>query len=90
MPFVEVKEGEKTTRVYLGSMRYLMTEGFNPKADEEIVVKGYKTGDAVVAVTVTLPGRNKTIRLRGDDGRPLWRGGPRGRGGRWRGAGSTV
>lgn len=42
MPFVTVKNGEQKMKVYLGSMRYLMGQGFNPKVDEEIVVKAYK------------------------------------------------
>ena len=78
MPFVTVKNGEQKMKVYLGSMRYLMGQGFNPKVDEEIVVKSYKWNDEFVAATVTLPAQGKTVRLRDEDGRPLWRGGPRG------------
>ena len=76
MPFVTVKSGDQKMRVYLGSMRYLMGQGFNPKVDEEIVVKAYKWNDDFVAATVTLPAQGKTVRLRDEDGRPLWRGGP--------------
>jgi hypothetical protein len=76
MPFVTVKNGERKMKVYLGSMRYLMGQGFNPKVDEEIVVKAYKWNDDFVAATVTLPAQGKTVRLRDEDGRPLWRGGP--------------
>jgi hypothetical protein len=78
MPFVTVKSGDQKMKIYLGSMRYLMGQGFNPKVDEEIVVKAYKWNDDFVAATVTLPGQGKTLRLRDEDGRPLWRGGPRG------------
>ena len=78
MPFVTVASGDQTVKVFLGSMRYLMTQGFNPKVDDEISVKAYKMNSDFVAATVTLSGQNKTIRLRDEFGRPLWRGGPRG------------
>ncbi len=78
MPFVTVKSGDQTVKVYLGSMRYLMTQGFNPKLGDEIAVKAYKMNGDMVAATVTLPADNKTIRLRDEAGRPLWRGGMRG------------
>ena len=76
MPFVTVKSGDQKMRVYLGSMRYLMGQGFNPRVDEEIVVRAYKWDNDFVAATVTLPAQGKTVRLRDEDGRPLWRGGP--------------
>ncbi len=76
MPFVTVKSGDQKIKVHLGSMRYLMGQGFNPKVDEEILVKAYKWNDDLVAISVTLPGQGKTVRLRDEDGRPLWRGGP--------------
>ncbi len=77
MPYVTVKSGTEESDVYLGSMRYLMTQDFNPKVDDEIVVKAYKTANGLLAATVTLPGAHKTVRLRDEYGRPLWRGGPR-------------
>ena len=78
MPFVTVRSGDQKVKIYLGSMRFLMGQGFNPKVDEEIVIKAYKWNDDFVAATVTLPSQGKTLRLRDEDGRPLWRGGPRG------------
>ena len=78
MPFVTVKSGDQKMKIYLGSMRYLMGQGFSPKVDEEIVVKAYRWNDDFVAATVTLPAQGKTVRLRDENGRPLWRGGPRG------------
>ena len=78
MPFVETKDGNEVWTVYLGSMRYLMMQGFNPKVDEDIVAKAYKTQTAFIAASVTLPSENKTVRLRDENGRPVWRGGPRG------------
>ncbi len=78
MPYLEVKTAKGTTRVYLGSMRYLMEENFNPKSGQEVAVKGYQVNDAVVASQVSLPAEKKTLKLRDSNGWPLWRGGPRG------------
>lgn len=77
MPFVEIKTGDKVAKVQLGSMRYLMAQGLNPKVDEEIVAKAYKLESGFVAITISLPAQNKTVRLRDDKGWPVWRGGPR-------------
>ncbi|HZT31511.1 MAG TPA: hypothetical protein VFA33_16600 [Bryobacteraceae bacterium] len=74
MPYLEVKTGPDSTKVYLGSMRYLIAENFNPKAGQEVTVKGYKLNDAVIAIQVTLPAENRTLKLRDEQGRPLWRG----------------
>ena len=79
MPYLEVKLGYESTKVYLGPMRYLVAENFTPKTGEEITVKGYKLTDGVVAIQVTLPQQNKVLKLRDPNGWPLWRGGP------WRG-----
>ncbi len=78
MPSLEVKTGDKTVSVLLGSMRYLLEQDFNPKAGEEVAVTGYKAGDGVVAITVTLPATGKVLKLRDDAGRPVWMGGRRG------------
>ena len=75
MPFVTIKTGDQVVKVYLGSMRYLMAQGLNPKVNEEIAVKAYKMDSDFVAATVTLPDQNKTVRLRDENGIPLWRGG---------------
>jgi hypothetical protein len=53
-------------------------QGFNPRLDDKILVKAFKMNNDLMAVTVTLPAVNKTIRLRDEYGRPLWRGGMRG------------
>lgn len=84
MPFLEMQSGAGTTKVLLGAMRYLMRENFNPKAGSEVEVRGYKTADQVVAISVTLPGENKTLKLRDERGYPVWMGG-HGRGARMRG-----
>jgi hypothetical protein len=89
-PSLLVDQGGTTTRVILGSMRYLVQQNFNPKVGEEVDIKGYKAGDVIVASSVTLVGENQTLKLRDDNGWPLWmggaggrgRGGPGGRGGR--------
>lgn len=76
MPYLIVRSGGREAKVFLGSMRYLMSNGFNPKLDEEVVAKAYKTAeDEYVAAAVTLTGPKKTLQLRDDDGRPMWRGG---------------
>jgi hypothetical protein len=80
-PSLDVKTtAGKTWKVRLGSMRYLMEQNFNPRAGQQAAVKGYKIADdELVAETVTLPETKKTIRLRDENGYPLWRGrmGPR-------------
>lgn len=80
MPSLLVRTGEETTRVILGSMRYLMERNFNPKAGEEVRVTGYRVGDLVYASAVTLRSENQTLQLRDEAGRPLWIGGRFGRG----------
>lgn len=72
-PFLEVRNGEGLHRVALGSMRYLMENNFNPKAGEQVVVKGYRLETEIVAALVELPATRTVIRLRDDDGYPLWR-----------------
>jgi hypothetical protein len=79
MPHLEVRSGGSTVRVVLGSVRYLMEQNFNPKAGEEIVVSGFKVDGVVLAVTVKLVKDGKLLRLRDDQGRPVWMRGPRGR-----------
>lgn len=73
MPSLEVRKGEETVRVFLGSMRYLMEQNFNPKAGAEVAIKGYQLEKSVVAITVTAGG--KVLRLRDENGRPVWMGG---------------
>lgn len=82
VPLIEVKQADAVTTVYLGAMRYLIAENFNPKAGQAVTGKGYKTGDSIVAIEVTLVEQNKTLKLRDSEGRPLWRGGPWGKRGR--------
>ncbi len=79
MPFVEIKTAGQVAKVQLGSMRYLMAQGFNPKVDDEIVAKAYKLDTGFIAITVTLPAHKKTVQLRDEQGRPVWRGGGPGR-----------
>jgi hypothetical protein len=81
MPYLEVRTPNGVSKVFLGSVRYLIEQDFNPKAGDELTVKGYKMTDSVVAITVTLTSTGKVLKLRDDDGRPVWmrgrRGGPR-------------
>jgi len=82
MPSLEVKTvAGATWKVWLGSMRYLVEQNFNPKAGQAVSVKGFKeTDQEVTASSVTLTETKQTIRLRDESGRPVWRGGFRGRG----------
>ena len=76
MPFVEVKTPQGSVKLYLGAMRYLMQENFNPKAGEAIEARGYKMNEqGVVAIRVELPDSKKTLKLRDENGWPLWMGG---------------
>ena len=77
MPSVTIKTETDRKLVYLGSMRYLMMQNFNPKLDEEIVVKAFQADGQYFAASVTLPAGNQTIQLRDANGRPVWRRGPR-------------
>ena len=86
-PFVEVKKGEETVRVALGSMRYLMEHEFNPKAGDTIEVKGYQLKGGVVAIEARIGG-GKTLAFRDSEGRPLWMRGGQGYG-RGRNQGSS-
>jgi len=40
----------------------------------EVVVKGYKAGDAVYAMSVSLPSEEKALQLRDEEGLPRWDG----------------
>jgi hypothetical protein len=75
MPGLVVNVNGTSTNVVLGSMRYLMEQGFNPKAGAEVQVKGYELAASVVAIEVRLPAENVTLKLRDESGRPVWRGG---------------
>ena len=81
MPYIEVESGGQTTRVHLGSMRYLLQNNFSPASGEKVEVEGFRRNDnEVVAKSVRLVKQNKTLKLRDDDGRPLWQRGRYGRG----------
>jgi hypothetical protein len=78
IPSVTVAALQGAVEVHLGSMAYLVTNGFNPKLGEQAVIKALLTQGGYVAVVITLPAQKVTLRLRDDEGRPLWRGGRRG------------
>lgn len=75
MPYFELKRGPEIMRVFLGPMPFLIAENFNPKAGQEVAVKGYKLDDGILAVQVTLVAEKRTVRFRDDQGWPVWRGG---------------
>lgn len=78
MPTLDMKSGNETVTVSLGSMRYLLENDFNPKAGDPIEVKGYKMKEGVLAIEVTLADR-KPLAFRDAQGRPLWSRGMNGR-----------
>ncbi len=85
MPFIEVEAEGETTRIHLGSMRYLLQHNFNPSAGDKVEVKGFRGGSSeLIAKTVKLLDQDKTLNIRDDNGRPLWQ---RGRYGRPQGRG---
>ena len=75
MPYVEVRKGGETTRLYLGAIHYLIAQDFNPKTGQQISAKGYKVADGAIGIQVSLPAEKKTVKLRDEKGWPLWRGG---------------
>lgn len=75
MPFLEVKSAERVSKVYLGPMRFLMEQNFNPKSGEQVKATGYQLGSDIVGISVTLPAQNKVVKLRDENGYPVWRGG---------------
>ena len=75
MPYLELQSGKDSLKVYLGPVRFLMEQNFNPKAGTQIKVKGYKMNPDIVAISVTVPSENKTLKLRDEQGWPVWRGG---------------
>lgn len=78
MPYLEVATPQGAVKLFLGSMRYLMQEDFNPKAGEPVEARGYKMADgSIVGIRVDLPASKKTLKLRDENGWPLWMGGRR-------------
>jgi hypothetical protein len=75
MPAIVVDANGVSQTVVLGSMRYLMEQNFNPKAGEQVHVKAYKLPNILIAIEVSLPADGVKLKLRDENGRPLWRGG---------------
>ncbi|MCC7175287.1 MAG: hypothetical protein IT159_08835 [Bryobacterales bacterium] len=81
-PTLVVKTADATVNVVLGSMRYLMEQDFNPKAGVEVSVHGFQVNSRTVyAISLTLLPGGRTLKLRDEQGWPLWQRGRRGRGG---------
>ncbi|MBL8211132.1 MAG: hypothetical protein JNK87_10495 [Bryobacterales bacterium] len=80
-PLLTVKTAVGEESIVLGSMRYLMENDFNPKAGELVEARVFRAEDGLYAIEVTLltqntlPKQKRTLRLRDEEGRPLWRGG---------------
>jgi hypothetical protein len=75
MPFMMVEVSAAPVRVYLGSLRYLVEQNFNPRAGDKVRVHGYKFGEDIMAATVTNETTGQTLQFRDANGWPLWRGG---------------
>jgi hypothetical protein len=75
MPALLIDVNGKSTTVLLCAMRFLLEQNFNPKAGTDVQVKGYKLPDMVVAAEVKLLPDGKTLKLRDENGWPVWRGG---------------
>jgi len=76
MPYLDVQQSGGTVKLYLSSMRYLISENFNPRAGQEMTARGYKTSESITAIEITLTSEKKTLKLRDEKGWPLGRGGP--------------
>lgn len=70
---VQPAGAKEPVQVVLGSMRYLIEQNFNPKAGNEIEVRGFQVDGSLYAATVSLPAEKRTLKLREDDGTPVWR-----------------
>lgn len=87
MPSVDIETTDGTVKLMLGSMRYLMQNNFSPKAGEAITAKALKESTHSLAISVELPASGKSLKLRDENGKPLWRGGMmHGKGGMGKGA----
>jgi len=87
---IQIDTGDEVVTVYgIGPIWYWNNLGVAyPTVGEEIRVEGYEVTFSdgttrIVATKITVDGQE--VSLRGEDGRPLWRGGPANRGnGRYR------
>ncbi len=71
---LKADSGEEWT-VWLGSFRYLLEQDFNPKAGQQVSLRG-RLGDKreVIAHSIRVKETGRTLELRDAAGRPLWRG----------------
>jgi hypothetical protein len=77
MPALELETKNRTARVLLGPMRFLIDNDFNPKAGEQARIKAYETEEGFIAIEVTLVREKRTLKFRDANGWPVWRGGGR-------------
>ena len=77
-PYLEVMDNQTPVKVYLGSMRYLIEQDFNPKVRQQVLIRGYRLPDAVVAASITTTDDNREVKLRDENGWPVWREAQRG------------
>jgi hypothetical protein len=78
MPAIDVQTGTANpVTVWLGSMRYLVQQKFNPSVGDVAEVRGYsiknqRQEEEIVAITVKLPASNQELKLRDEKGFPVW------------------
>lgn len=77
MPSLDVVAEGRTWKIWLGSMRYLLENDFNPKAGQRVTVIGFpaseQSAELFAARIILLDGSRRTLRLRDENGWPLWR-----------------
>ncbi len=74
MPSLDIETANGPVKLILGSMRYLMQNDFSPKAGEAITARAYREETHLLAKSIELPASGKSLKLRDEEGKPLWRG----------------
>ncbi len=81
--FLLKEKNGNSVPVQLGPIRFLIQKGFNLSARDEIEVRGLEMvrdeTNIFVAAEIKNLTQNQNLRLRDEQFRPLWRGGPFGR-----------
>jgi hypothetical protein len=81
--FLLKEKNGNSVQVQLGPVRFLIQKGFNLSAQDEIEVRGLEMvrGESNIFVAAEIKNltRDQNLRLRDEQFRPLWRGGPFGR-----------
>lgn len=74
MPSLEIRTAAGREKVMLGSLRFLMEQGFDPHAGDEVVVDGVRDSESILAVRIEIPARKIKLQLREPHTcMPMWR-----------------